>query len=439
MLPLLIFEHSLALRLRKLNLAKDDLNLKTQQEELYHHLPELLDVMKVPDVMEALRSAVKDSSVSPSELKAWRHAQEAMLKSTAPIRDWRSEGSSPLYDEVFFKWFSGHMKKNPSFCMKSIFIPIPWKRIVEEGPRGERDHEKKSGVKSFWGLDRAYEVLTSLDPKFSHFTVMSQSHVGQVIEVGGKRFEAVKWNNILVFDSRGMDGSQIMYPRIPIPLLRQTEKIKQNENQRQKQKQVFFAGSCHCFQAPSVCETLSRAQMGPGKAVSPGRLPNGTYDWRINECDHAIPQEQFQTFLQQSTWTIAPTGSMPVSFMMYEALQAGSLDILPWYQPRNMDKFIWLPYHDIGVQWQHGIAEIVEVAQLKSLKKIIESIPEEDIARRQKMLKHVQPLFFEEGVSAYITYMVRVANEAHRVWRDLGYEESHLGRAVDMLRRKQFS
>jgi len=178
--------------------------------------------------------------------------------------------------------------------------------------------------------------------------------------------------------------------------------------------------------------------MGPGKAVSPGKLPNGTYNWEIHACDDIVPQEQFRTSLQHSTWTITPTGSMPTSFMMYEALQAGSLNILPWYQPqRSTSKFIWLPYHDIGVQWQHGIAEIIEVAQLKSLKNTIEKIPEEDVAQRQKMLKHVQPLFFGEGVNAYIIYMVQVINEAQTIWKSFGFEESRVARTITMLQKSR--
>jgi len=395
-------------------------------------LPTLIDVMKVSDVMQALHNAHLNASTSMLELEIWRNAQNAIIKSTAPIRNWRKKGSSPMHDEGFFDSFLNRMEDDPHFSTKSIFIPIPWKRIVEEGPRGQ------VGEKSYWGLNKAYEVLMSLNPKFTYFTVMSQSHVGQVITVGGDRFKAVKWNNILVFDTRGMDNSHFKYPRLPIPLLRRKDNIKISNSWPQKQKQVFFAGSCHCFSDPSLCSKLSRAQMGPGKVVSPGKLPNETYNWKIHACDDIVPQEQFQTSLQHSTWTITPAGTMPTSFMMYEALQAGCLDILPWYKPQgSVDKFVWLPYHDIGVQWQHGIAEIIEVKQLKSLKNTIENISEEEVSQRQKMLRHVQPLFFAEGVNAYITYMVQLINEAQVIWRSFGLEETHLGRTVTMLQRNK--
>merc|ERR1719217_1490371 len=122
--------------------------------------------------------------------------------------------------------------------------------------------------------------------------------------------------------------------------------------------------------------------------------------------------------------------------MMYEALQNGCLDIVPWYQDMDM-KFIWFPYHDIGVPWHRGIAEVINSDyELDKLGQRIENIPDEEVQRRQKILKHVQPLFFNEGTHLYITYMVTVAQKADTVWKDLGMGESKLGRAVDMVRNK---
>jgi len=291
-------------------------------------------------------------------------------------------------------------------------------------------------------LKMAYELLMSLDPKFTYFTIMSQTHVGYVMHGDRGSFEAaekfkhVKWNNILVFDSRGMDGDNVVafanYSRIPIPLLHYSGSDSL-QAMPQKAPLVFFAGSCRS----------NPVRMHIGEQVPAGDGPSGKYYWDITECGW-FPAS-YESTLQNSTWVIAPSGTMPVSFQMYEALQAGCLPIVPWSEMGlqtignhigDYDKFIWLPYRDIGVKWQHGIAELLPDSELGSLRENIENISMEDVVRRQRMLEHIRPLFFPSGLHEYITYMVHVVNEFKPVWKDLGSEESALGRSTETRKKE---
>merc|ERR550514_1369970 len=104
---------------------------------------------------------------------------------------------------------------------------------------------------------------------------------------------------------------------------------------------------------------------------------------------------------------------MPTAFMIYEALQAGSFAIIPYGYKKTLElgnPFVWLPYRDIGVKWQHGIAELFAPSDWEKIKTSIEDIDEESIQKRQSLLKHVQPLFFAEGLTAYILYMAKVTH-----------------------------
>merc|ERR1719361_1241679 len=156
-----------------------------------------------------------------------------------------------------------------------------------------------------------------------------------------------------------------------------------------------------------------------------------------------MPFYKFKRHLQAATWTITPPGGFPVSFMMYEALQSGSLVIAPYY-PFNashyiMTKpnygigdtsggpFIWLPYRDIGLQWQSELAELVALEDLPMLQDKVEGLPREEVARRQAVLKRVQPLFRAEGLTAYILYYLSVARRVCLLTEAFGPDFSSLG------------
>lgn len=418
-----LFDASFALRLW-------ERNLDFKQPELVNVMEvELVNVMEVEDVLESLKSEYKrlDARKDASEVQRWRQAQAHMINQTAKIREWEKKRGTYLYDQHFFESFSKALKDD-DFFLGLVFIPIPWKRIVENGPRGSLN-----GKKDKTGLKMALGVLKSLDPSFKYFTVMSQSHAGQVIEVGGEDFKSVPWHNILVFDSRGADRNQIV-PRIPIPLLYRNDAFSMQDANKlkyeQKEKQVFFAGSCHGNNARNNITNI----------VPPSKLAGGRYKFEIHKCNEKVPQKTYYDKLQRSRFVIAPPGSMPTAFMIYEALQAGSFAIIPYEEGKlgPNKPFLWLPYHDIGVRWQHGVAELFAQDDWKKIKTSIEDIDEESVQKRQSLLKHVQPLFFAEGLTAYILYMAKVAHRTATLFQMQNYEEA-LGYAVNRVRTQSLA
>mmetsp|Transcript_146794 Transcript_146794/g.256089 ORF Transcript_146794/g.256089 Transcript_146794/m.256089 type:complete len:500 (-) Transcript_146794:156-1655(-) len=382
-----------------------------------------VNVTKVDDVLSALDQAgVED--VDKQTITSWRLAQQDMLERAAPVLEWFQ--NSTRFDRRFFEFFSEQFEKNAGFFTGLVYIPIPWYDIMLQ----KLDNKTR-------GFELAVGLLKSLtNSSTQYFTVMTQCHVSWV-EFEAQRLRLVSrsktkfsksddfsaqnfsgeipWHNILIFDSRGRDDGTLPVPRIPIPLLYYKD---HQENGigciERKGKEVFFRGECH--------GDPSRALMGREEGLMQGRVPGGQYEWNVGKCGEKLPLEEFQKSLCKSLWAVTPAGSMPASFAMYEALQAGSLVIVPYGRktPKfgvgswSLDEpFLWLPYRDIGVQWQHGLAEIVHLDELPLLRNRIENITVESARQRQSLLKHVAPLFTGQGVTTYILYMTRMLHKAH--------------------------
>jgi hypothetical protein len=166
-----------------LTLSAPTATVSTAEERL----PKLIDVKNVPDVIDALRNGYKQSNVTQPTLQAWRAAQLRMFEQTDPIWRWQASCRKRprLYDDSYFGWFQGQMQNDVSFYTGSIYIPIPWRQIVEDGAYTFFIHKESCpDITKFErddGLKMAYDVLMSLDPSFTYFTVMSQSHVGQIV------------------------------------------------------------------------------------------------------------------------------------------------------------------------------------------------------------------------------------------------------------------
>eukprot|EP00747_Dinoflagellata_sp_TGD_P165694 gnl/TRDRNA2_/TRDRNA2_187351_c0_seq1.p1 gnl/TRDRNA2_/TRDRNA2_187351_c0~~gnl/TRDRNA2_/TRDRNA2_187351_c0_seq1.p1 ORF type:complete len:448 (+),score=30.69 gnl/TRDRNA2_/TRDRNA2_187351_c0_seq1:89-1432(+) len=358
-----------------------------------------IDVTTVSDVLSALNNFTAEG-VSESKRASWRSAQADMFERTAGITEWHeSMNSSYLYDKYFFQAFSERFKQ-PDFYVGLVYIPLAWNFLVERAPRYLNSKE---------GYTRACELLQSLDPQQNYFAVMVQSHVSQFSRFHWGPIQGdcprVNWSNILVFDSRGKDYDA-WYPRIPIPLLRHNPLPARKVN---KSKLVTFHGSCHQ-------NRLRMTALGPGKVLGPGTLPGGLYAWNISACNEKIGNADFRRELYTATWGIAPAGSMPATFMLYEELQAGALAIIP-YQPGKSASSMnyWLPYREIGVKWQHQLAELVPESEIEDVKNRIETISDHAISQRQAMLSKLQPLFRPEGLTAYILYKARKASQESTV------------------------
>lgn len=288
-------------------------------------------------------------------------------------------------------------------------------------------------------LNATSHLLENLNPEFTYFTVMEQSHekafdnqgpdteMGKLWNQSWITFDHARWDKVVVFDSRGADPLSSVdvgrRPVVPIPLLHS----KELQSWEEKKEQVFFAGACH--------HELRRA-FGPHLTVPPGPVPGGRYAWDIRACNEEMPYDDFARTLQESTWIIAPIGSMPPTFMTYEALQAGSLPLIPfvnWSGP--VEPQVWLPYQDIGVRWNE-FALFVHEANLTSLKQTVEAIPTQDVKKRLAIVKKLRPLFTADGLNTYIIYTVsRLRRE--RMNRSKWMEMYSAGRAIDLHKGPQ--
>eukprot|EP00747_Dinoflagellata_sp_TGD_P212124 gnl/TRDRNA2_/TRDRNA2_85252_c0_seq1.p1 gnl/TRDRNA2_/TRDRNA2_85252_c0~~gnl/TRDRNA2_/TRDRNA2_85252_c0_seq1.p1 ORF type:complete len:283 (-),score=33.29 gnl/TRDRNA2_/TRDRNA2_85252_c0_seq1:96-827(-) len=205
------------------------------------------------------------------------------------------------------------------------------------------------------------------------------------------------------------------YPRVPIPLLYYHNVARDPKGKRRirarsgkKENKVFFRGRC------AWGESKVRELIGEGKVLSPGKLPGGRVEWDVQACNkHIMPRPEYVESMYNSTWVLAPTGSMPSSYRLYEGLQAGALGIVPYDEAAGLDEaFLWLPYRDIGLRWQHELVELFPMSKVDDIKKTIENITQESIRKRQLWLDKMESLFRADGLFAYILYMVRKASAA---------------------------
>lgn len=484
-LLLLAIDGSLALRLPKFkasqappskdiqavsNIPDQDVSTLSniENQEMLQKLPKMINVMQSWNVVEDLKNAAKDHKVSSEVREKWKKAQMDMIEKTKFIREWRKDQGYFLFDQKFFEYFQKQLEEDPDFYTGFVYIPIPWHRVQElnhriaaaeaakkiTDPSKTPEELKEAAVNEERRLfaetkDATLKVMLSLDPKLTYFTTMSQGHVGSLFKMD-HAFRNVAWDKVLVFDSRGYDSTHAnpesrkfpgqVFPRVPIPLLRKEDTFSLDNSETfarnisQKKLEVFFAGGCS---GKGV-----RDHLGEDTEVPPGKLPNGKYEWEVHHCGKhdKLAVEEYEQHIKDSTWVITPVGAAPTAFMIYEALQAQSLCIIPYkkggkgYNKDADEPWLWLPYHDIGVQWQHNLAELAWVEELPNLKTNIEKISDDDIRKRRDALKHVQPLFHADGVMQYILYMVKVADQSQQVLWDFGVDEGALGRSLDLVR-----
>merc|ERR1712190_187835 len=163
----------------------------------------------------------------------------------------------------------------------------------------------------------ATQYLMSLhDTEFKYFAVMVQTNIHQFLHL-------VNWTNIMVFYTRSVDSvetTSTLIHNIPIPQL-YYDAVPWVENKLvTPQREVFFAGHCHGSQARNL--------LGPGKLVPLGHTDH--YAWNVHNCDNFLPYAEYVQHVNDSTWLITPSGTYPPVFMMYQAMQGGSLPIFPY-------------------------------------------------------------------------------------------------------------
>mmetsp|Transcript_16308 Transcript_16308/g.47716 ORF Transcript_16308/g.47716 Transcript_16308/m.47716 type:complete len:459 (+) Transcript_16308:53-1429(+) len=366
--------------------------------------PQQLDVRYTADVVPALQRSTNLRADSPQALEEWREAQRHMLHETQPIRTWLSQdmygGNNKamdgnewsygadqvgLADEHFFNHFFQRFMTDKQFYLGLVYIPLPWQSIKETAVRmlGKHCHP----------ITATRRLMATLDKKWVYFTLMEQSHSGAI------GVDGVDWSRVLVFDSRGVHTCKNC-PSLPVPLL-YTGDWEVPMGTEPRSKSVFFAGSC---------TGKMRRFFGPGTSVPP---KNGTrwdkgYDWAIGACDNKLPRDEFVRKLHSSTWVITPAGHFPTTFMIFEALQAGALPVMPL--PLN------LPYQDIGVRWP-DLGVTVTEAELRGglLKSKVEAVQPKDIAQRQALVKKYRGLFTKDGLIAYILYAVSNIRQRYEV------------------------
>mmetsp|Transcript_70448 Transcript_70448/g.199794 ORF Transcript_70448/g.199794 Transcript_70448/m.199794 type:complete len:477 (-) Transcript_70448:131-1561(-) len=396
-----------------------------------------LDVRTVDEVLPALERFTDLRAPSRSALRQWRHAQEHMFELTEPMRRWKSklnlaqdptqwarQSSGSLADEDFFMYFRNRFLKEPSFYMGWVYIPLPWHWLFEDIPR----RRLSCGLAP---IGMAAKMLQKLNRDFRYFTVMIKAHV---LPRPAYKILTVPtlpvWDNVVVFESRGkeniVEGTVGLHPRVPVPLLYgRKAQLTPVENRSQD---VFFAGACHLSSV--------RYQFGKDRVVGTEPLTTGRYNWNVFRCDEKVPKRDFRGFLQNSTWVVCPGGTMPATFMTYEAIQAGALPIIPFTDYANhgnfsspaegQEPFLWLPYQDIGVRWNE-FAMLVPIQQLADMKGLVERMEPAELERRRGLLRKYRPLFTTEGLSAYILYVVSQARQQSTNWTEF----YNLGRTVD--------
>uniref|UniRef100_A0A7S4QLJ0 Uncharacterized protein n=1 Tax=Alexandrium monilatum TaxID=311494 RepID=A0A7S4QLJ0_9DINO len=185
--------------------------------ELPHVAEGWLDVRDVPEgksVLAALAEATRNTAPSEAKRQEWRRRQLEMFRRTRPIRAWMGERRGavrnvaedpaewsaamldcygPLSDESFFRFFRQRME-DPNFYTGLIYVPIPWRFVNEDSVVTLKTNRVAA---------MTARLLAGLRGEGLYFTLMEQSHPGELADRLHLRQGRISWRRLLVFDSRG--------------------------------------------------------------------------------------------------------------------------------------------------------------------------------------------------------------------------------------------
>ena len=265
----------------------------------------------------------------------------------------------PWIENRWITHFETIYQENKTACASHIFGPfipifIPW-----------TDHwVNKMHYQDL--LDRLSDVLR---PNVPYITV-SQNDEGLP---GGYKFDLNRFPNLLVLSAGG-------YGHIPIPLLKQQEKKRNQERtMSQRSSLLSFAGSLGT--AP-----LREEMHNYLSAVDHSRINNGS---NVTTVYTYYKGEKWRDTMLSSQLSMCPRGFGRTSFRLTEALQMG---LIPVYVYSDV---AWVPYADLFTQ-------IGFKTNMTSISQLIDELLETPVTKLEQMEEHVSILakshFSPEGI-----------------------------------------
>jgi len=337
------------------------------------------------DVLQILRGQrlnrrQPEMKFDASDLTAY---QEKVFKLFADFPEVQCTGKAclePLADAFFVRRWKSQYKEWVAQT-GSVLIPLAWKALTDDYPWNRSKSSMNFRVK----LGKAWQKL---DHRRSHFTIMMQSNVGQVLKAfRANRLGMLDFSSVIVFDSRGNDT----LPAFPIPLLHEkvlpVSTVSRNVT-------ITFRGSCN-DRGAKVRHAFPELFRGfPGAMV----LSCGSMS------------RNFSTELQASVFALCAPGSFGTSFRQYEALQAGALPVIV-SDSTYPGGSLWLPFQDLGVDWNE-IGLVIQHNDLSNLPKSLENLLADPASVRQRQARAaaVAPLFTPQGLLEYVLYVLSFYN-----------------------------
>ena len=194
----------------------------------------------------------------------------------------------------------------------AVFVPFPWRFVMELEVRNRNELSRFKWLMRFW------ETLQF--GKFRHFIVLQQCSVGS-IKVAATLLDRafIIPDDMIVFDTRLFDlaeraqGVPITHNSVPLPLLHNAPPDMRFVWPARRNFSIHFAGSC----TNSVRERI------------PGWLAE-VNNSRVYTCGNKekLDQSRWAYEVANSNFTLTASGTFPPTFMIYEAMQLGSLPVM---------------------------------------------------------------------------------------------------------------
>ena len=342
--------------------------------------------------------------LGPSEsVEAW-FERTINNKSVPDIAWWQYQQEVLALCEPFWKLVNRKMRKRlaeydywelwqrrmPQFGY-FVYVPLPWHHIVEQ-------HGLL--LKNYGPLRQTSELFSRLDfERYNHFITLGQASYHQISQYctrGGFTFQHFE-KLALIFTSRleNLDrvalNMSLVRQEVPIPLIRGRRREAMLHGQLTKKPAAFFAGSCTC---------PMRRKLAP---IATAR----EYDMRqVHPCGKKVTRQLYINSVANSSWVLTPRGSFPATYMMSEAIQAGSLPVYIYGPKDDSPKLLppvhfvakHLPFVNIGIDWR-DFAVVLTADFIPRLPQILSEL---NPTPRLCTIRRFRPLFTVEGTFRYI-------------------------------------
>ena len=195
----------------------------------------------------------------------------------------------------------------------AVFVPFPWRFVMEMEVRNRNELTRFRWLLRFW--------RTLQFGKFRHFIALQQCSVGSIkIAATLMDLAFIIPDDMIVFETRLFDlaehvqGVPITRNTVPLPLLHAALPDIRFVLPARRNFSIHFAGSCTNSVRERIPEWLAEVNNS-----------------RVSTCSRTtqnLDQSRWASEVSNSNFTLAASGTFPPTFMIYEAMQLGSLPVV---------------------------------------------------------------------------------------------------------------